>query len=178
MERFDKYIVELDALSSFSENQSLYLPSNPFGVKRLEKNKTSGDILPNKIKFNLHNVNQKEASTQESFAHKSEAYHLSSLKAHYIRYGDNFLLGVNGSYQDCVKILANLQNFLKKDCDISLTPPVGLEIINIKTAKSLIFLGVLVYVRDFQLEVPINLIRNRLTNGGFLKDRKSVPKLE
>jgi hypothetical protein len=65
----------------------------------------------------------------------------------------------------------------------------SVEIIDTKSAKYVIFLGVRICVSPclyasrgrpserIDLEAPIHYIRGKLTEAGFLKDQKPVPKL-
>jgi hypothetical protein len=128
---------------------------------------------------------------------------MSSVKISYVRYEDQWILGIEGSYLDCVNILNNIKNFFKQELFLEL-PDESVEIINTKLAKYVIFLGVRIRVSSLQLkkvynnwegktldlnhnknynyieirlEAPIKYIIGKLTKAGFLKDQKPVPKL-
>jgi uncharacterized protein YfeS len=98
------------------------------------------------------------------------------------------MIGVKGSYRDCVNILNSIKNYLSKELLINLSED-SAEIINLKLTKYIIYLGVRLYVNKFVnqitllksnniiLEAPIEQIKDKLTSLGFLKDSKSIPRL-
>ena len=63
----------------------------------------------------------------------------------YVRYEDTWMVGVKGSYQDCVNISNYIKNYLSKELLIKLFDD-SVEIINVKLAKYVIFLGVRICV--------------------------------
>jgi len=108
---------------------------------------------------------------------------ISSVKLSYVRYEDHLILGIKGSYRDCVEKLNHIKIYFKQELFIELSSE-SVEILNAKLAKYVIFLGVRLCISRLQsnqgsirLEAPINYIKGKLTKAGFLKDQKSVPKL-
>jgi hypothetical protein len=75
----------------------------------------------------------------------------NSVKLSYVRYEDQWILGLKGSYLDCVNILNCIQNFFKQELFLEL-PNESVEIINTKSAKYVIFLGVRICVSYLQFK--------------------------
>ena len=110
------------------------------------------------------------------------------IKLSYVRVGDQLILGVIGSYSDCVNIINLLIYFFKQTLFLEVSKE-AFEIINLSNTKegsSIIFLGVRLSIIDLKLSsfkdtvaftAPINSIASKLTEAGFLKGRKSIPKL-
>jgi len=115
----------------------------------------------------------------------------------YVRFEDTWMIGVKGSYQDCVNILNGIKDYLSKELLINLSDN-SVEIINIKLARYVIYLGVRLCVnkilntitilnnkdiiknpknKNIVLEAPIKYIMDKLTSLGFLKDYKPIPRL-
>ena len=110
------------------------------------------------------------------------------IKLSYVRAGDQLILGVIGSYSDCVNIINLLIDFFKQILFLEVSKE-AFDIINLsntKEASSIVLLGVRLSIVDLKLPpfnngitftAPINRIISKLTKAGFLKDRKSIPKL-
>lgn len=110
------------------------------------------------------------------------------IKLSYVRTGDQLILGVIGSYSDCVNIINLLIDFFKQNLflDVSKEAFVIINLSNTKEASSIIFLGIRLSIKDLKLSffkniitlsAPINSIKSKLTKAGFLKNGKSIPKL-
>lgn len=110
------------------------------------------------------------------------------IKLSYVRAVDQLILGVIGSYSDCVNIINLLIDFFKQNLFLEV-PKEAFVIINLSNTKevsSINFLGVRLSVKDLNrsyfnniitLSAPINSIKSKLTKAGFLKNGKSIPKL-
>ena len=110
------------------------------------------------------------------------------IKLSYVRVGDPLILGVIGYYSDCVNIMNLLIDFFQQNLFLEVSKE-AFEIINLSNTKegsSIIFLGVRLSIIDLKLSsfkdtvaftAPINSIASKLTEAGFLKGRKSIPKL-
>ena len=127
-------------------------------------------------------INLQQVFNQEN---KNTCFNMSSVKISYVRYEDTWILGVKGSFRDCVNILNGIKNFFKQELRIELSDD-SVEIINTKLAKYVIFLGVRLNVSTtlcrtkcagIRLEAPMNYIKDKLTKAGFLNNLKPVPKL-
>ena len=113
----------------------------------------------------------------------------SAVKVSYVREGECLILAVEESYSDCVSVVNLIRNFFKQNLFIELSNEV-FEIINTSSyKKDIIFLGVRISISNLkhnainghsaniELEAPINHLKKKLTQAGFLKDKKPVPKL-
>ena len=127
-------------------------------------------------------INLQQVFNQEN---KNTCFNMSSVKISYVRYEDTWILGVKGSFRDCVNILNGIKIFFKQELRIELSDD-SVEIINTKLAKYVIFLGVRLNVSTtlcrtkcarIRLEAPINYIKDKLTKAGFLNNLKPEPKL-
>ena len=110
------------------------------------------------------------------------------IKLSYVRVEDQIILGVIGYYSDCVNIMNLLIDFFQQNLFLEVSKE-AFEIINLSNTKegsSIIFLGVRLSIIDLKLSsfkdtvaftAPINSIASKLTEAGFLKGRKSIPKL-
>lgn len=115
------------------------------------------------------------------------------IKLSYVRYLDQWVIGISGgSHSDCIIISNMIRDYLKEVLNLDMLNT-DLEIVN--SCDSLIFLGVsitFVSKKDskntiskvgkvegqyLKLIAPIRQIENLLTRAGFLKNRKSVPRL-
>lgn len=115
------------------------------------------------------------------------------IKLSYVRYLDQWVIGISGgSHSDCISISNMIRDYLKEELNLDMLNT-DLEIVN--SCASLIFLGVsITFVSNkdskntisnvgkvqeqyIKLIAPIRQIENLLTRAGFLKNRKSVPRL-
>lgn len=109
----------------------------------------------------------------------------------YVRYADDWVIGIRGTYQEAQTILDKISKFCSGlDLKVSETKT---KITNINSSKAL-FLGTLIsrshhtkYFVNYRnvsqrgslklrLEVPIDRIKSKLTEAGFLKSGKSHPR--
>jgi len=113
-------------------------------------------------------------------------------KITYVRYADDWILGVRGSKEDCKHILEKIRNFLKEDLNLNLSESKTL-LTNANEDKAL-FLGTEIFRlrhqsfsssqfgyikrngREVRLESPKQRIVKKLTNIGFLKNNIPVPR--
>ena len=112
---------------------------------------------------------------------KNDSFEISCEKFSYIRYEDQWIIGVKGSYLDCINILNCIKSFFKKELNLELHEK-SIEIFNVKKAKHIIFLGTRICISshrngDIRLEAPIINIKSKLTKGGLLHNMKPIPKL-
>lgn len=110
----------------------------------------------------------------------------------YVRYADDWIMGVRGSKVECVNLLKKIEEFLEKELNLKLSEKKTL-ITNATNEKAL-FLGVSIgrashrtyskfygfprrNVLEIRLEAPLGRINKKLTKAGFLKGKMPVPKL-
>jgi group II intron reverse transcriptase/maturase len=101
----------------------------------------------------------------------------------YVRYADDWIIGVRGPIQDCGMILAKIREFLAERLKLTLSPEKTL-ITNARHERAL-FLGVKICKKthqtftkigsfkrrngiDIRLEAPLDRIRRKLTEAGFV----------
>jgi len=110
----------------------------------------------------------------------------------YVRYADDWIIGVRGSLEDCKTILEQLRIFLRDNLKLTLSENKTL-ITNAKQGRA-IFLGTSLgrglhrtfnyslgsfarrNNREIRLEVPLSRIHKKLNDVGFLKDRTPIPR--
>ena len=109
----------------------------------------------------------------------------------YVRYADDWIIGIRGSRQDCVDILEKTKQYLKSELHLDLSDEKTL-ITNAQN-ESALFLstkikkrdhgsfrrikGFLVRnVREIRLTAPLDKITKKMTDNGFLKKNEPSPK--
>lgn len=110
----------------------------------------------------------------------------------YVRYADDWIIGIRGSLEDCKTILVKLRVFFKDNLKLRLSENKTL-ITNARQGRAN-FLGTRInsarhqYLnyslgsltrrnnRVIRLEVPLDRIKKKLNEVGFLKDRTPVPR--
>ena len=109
----------------------------------------------------------------------------------YVRYADDWILGVKGSKEECVEILDRIRIYLKEELKLNLSEEKTL-ITNANKEKAL-FLGTQIYRsrhqsfsrslkftkrlgREIRLMAPIERITKKLKEAGFLDKGVSVPR--
>ena len=120
------------------------------------------------------------------------ALHPSFKKIMYVRYADDWILGVRGSKEDCRVLLDKIKTFLKKDLNLVLSENKTL-ITNANEDKAM-FLGTEIFRRRHQsfsssqfgfinrnakevrLQAPKQKILNKLADVGFLGNNEPVPR--
>ena len=115
----------------------------------------------------------------------------SKKKIIYMRYADDWIIGISGSLEDCKTILVQLRVFLKDNLKLSLSENktiitnarqgsayfLGTRINNVRhqTLKYSIGTSTRKIKREIWLEVPLDRIHTKLNVLGFLKDKTPVP---
>ena len=109
----------------------------------------------------------------------------------YIRYADDWIIGVRGSKEDARQLLGKIENFLQTDLDLSLSREKTL--ITNSSYEKATFLGISfgkshhrTYNKTYgytarnklnlRIEVPLLTIKNKLRKAGFLKGFVPCPK--
>jgi group II intron reverse transcriptase/maturase len=110
----------------------------------------------------------------------------------YVRYADDWIIGVRGSLDDARQILDRVSGFLNSELGLSLNADKTL-ITNAKEGKAL-FLGTTIgrahhrtfslgksgYIKrnslEIRLEAPLDRINRKLTEAGFLKGKIPIPR--
>jgi hypothetical protein len=110
----------------------------------------------------------------------------------YVRYADDWLVGIRGSKQECQNILERIKIFLKTELKLELSTKKTL-ITNASEDKAL-FLGTRIFKakhqtfsrsrfgfvqrnnRDIRLEAPLDRVTRKLTEVGFFSDKMPVPR--
>jgi len=113
-------------------------------------------------------------------------------KITYVRYADDWILGVRGSKEDCVMLLNRIRVFLKENLNLNLSN--SKTLITNANENRAVFLGTEIFRlrhqsfsssqfgflkrngREVRLEAPRLRIAKKLTNAGFLKDNIPVPR--
>lgn len=112
-------------------------------------------------------------------------------RLYYVRYADDWIIGIKGSHQECKEILNKVENKLT---DIGLTlNKEKTKITNLNKDK-VMFLGTYIFRSHHQrftmmnigamirlglgirMEAPLDKIRDKLTSAGFIQDGRSAPK--
>jgi group II intron reverse transcriptase/maturase len=112
----------------------------------------------------------------------------------YVRYADDWIVGVRGSFEDCQSILEQLRVFLRDNLKLTLSDPSEKTFITNARQGRALFLGTRIgrglhqtfnyslgsfarrNNRDIRLEVPLDRIHKKLNDIGFLKDRTPIPR--
>jgi group II intron reverse transcriptase/maturase len=109
----------------------------------------------------------------------------------YVRYADDWIIGVRGSLSECRVLLERIRSFLASELKLVLSKEKTL-ITNVTHGRAL-FLGVTIYRgshqtfrkmgnrirrngRELRLEAPLARIRKKLTEAGFIKHEQPYPK--
>lgn len=108
----------------------------------------------------------------------------------YVRYADEWIIGIRGSKEEAIEILNKLEIFFKSELKLDLSPEKTL-ITNARTGKAL-FLGTKLlrashqtlsssrFVkrngRDIRMEASLDRVYKKLSEAGFVKDRIPTPR--
>jgi len=109
----------------------------------------------------------------------------------YVRYADDWIIGVRGSLSECRALLERIRDFLASELKLVLSKEKTL--ITSVTHGRALFLGVTIYRgshqtfrkmgnrvrrngRELRLEAPLARIRKKLTEAGFIKHEQPSPK--
>ena len=158
LHELDKFVLE--AKKKFDRKADKYLnPDYKLIASRVERlkdqaSRADGDARENLIK------EYKEARKQMQKTHcKSQ----TDKKLKYIRYADDFIIGVNGSKDDCETIKSKIREFLSTDLKLELSEE---KTLITHSSKPCMFLGYHVSVRREQKVKPDkNGILKRSLNG-------------
>ena len=176
LNEFDKYIEDLTR--TFSKGKSPR--SNPVWISYRNK-KNRSNLLSEKIKYRKLMMRVPSKDLMDP----------NFKKLVYVRYADDWIIGVRGSYSDCMEILSKIKAFLKEELKLNLSESKTL-ITNANNGKAL-FLGTHVFRsrhqtytkyrgtlkragREIRLEAPMERIAKKLTEAGFIKDNVSTPR--
>jgi len=177
LDNFDKYVEQL--IKTFSKGYKAR--TNPLWLSYSNKKRRSISTS-DKIKWHklMLSVPSKDL-TDPNFK-----------KLVYVRYADDWIIGVRGSFEDCKIILEQIRIYLRDNLKLTLSENKTL-ITNARQGRA-IFLGTSIYRgihqtfnyslgslpprnnREVRLEVPLNRILKKLNEVGFLKDRTPIPR--
>lgn len=179
LDNFDKYVDQLKQAFA-KESKSITLTNSRGGCDY------------NKKRY-CHTIDEirKEQKLMLSVQAKDIKIH-NCKKFLYLRYADDWIIGIRGSLEDCKTILVQLRVFLKDNLKLTLSENKTL-ITNARQGKAK-FLGIRINSnrhhtlnfplgssarsinREIRLEVPLERIQKKLNELGFLKNRTPVPK--
>lgn len=176
LNEFDKFVESL--AKSFSKGKNPR--SNPLWISYRNK-KNRSKTISEKLKY--HKLMQKVPS--------KDLMDPNFKKLVYVRYADDWIIGIRGSYSDCEKILTQIKIFLKEDLKLTLSDSKTL-ITNANDGKAL-FLGTHVFRsrhqiysryrnikkragREIRLEAPMERIVKKLEEAGFIKNNIAIPR--
>jgi len=177
LDNFDKFVDQLK--QAFSKESKAR--TNLMGVLYYNK-KRRGHTITDKIKEHklMLSVPSKDL-TNPNFK-----------KLLYVRYADDWIIGIKGSLEDCKTILEQLRVFLRDKLKLTLSENKTL-ITNARYGRAN-FLGTRIHRgrhptlnyslgsfarsnnREIRLEVPLDRIHKKLNDVGLLKDRTPVPR--
>jgi hypothetical protein len=110
----------------------------------------------------------------------------------YVRYADDWIVGVRGNLEDCKILLEKIRVFLLENLKLNLSEKKTI-ITNARLNRA-IFLGTSIgrsrhktfnkslasFIRrnnrEVRLEVPLDRIKKKLNDVGFLKDKSPIPR--
>jgi group II intron reverse transcriptase/maturase len=196
MNFFDKYIDFLSGKFSLGDRPRV----NPLWISYNNK-KTRAKTLQEKIKW--HKLQLKVPSKARlggarpggEFFFKKKNTHPpldpKFKKLVYVRYADDWIIGVRGSHKDCENLLSKIKEFLTNELKLSLSESKTL-ITNANKQKAL-FLGTWIlksrhqiyhralgYIkrvgREIRLELPLERVVKKLKEANFIKNDIASPK--
>ena len=177
LDNFDKYVEQL--IKTFSKGSKAR--PNPLWISYNNKKRRSRTTI-DKIKWHKLMLSVPSKDLMDP----------NFKKLVYVRYADDWILGVRGSFEDCKSILEQLRIFLKDNLKLTLSDKKTL-ITNANMGRA-IFLGTSLRRglhqtynyslgsfarrnnREIRLEVPLDRINKKLNDVGFLKDRTPIPR--
>lgn len=163
LHRLDKHIERL--IIKYSSTGS-GLKKNPKTASLRSKSK----YLNNKLKNNNHKLNErkeilKELTLTSLELIKNPYYIKSKVKVYYVRYADDWLIGINGPKQLAQKIKEEIREFLL--CELKLTlSQEKTKITDIKNGAKALFLG---YHITLQKRGKIMRLKNKNSNKPYYK---------
>jgi group II intron reverse transcriptase/maturase len=112
-------------------------------------------------------------------------------KLEYVRYADDWIIGVRGSKEDCVILMNRIKDFLKSELNLELSETKTkitnankehAEFLSVRIKRS----GHETYtvrkhnlsrnVKNMRLTAPLDKVTKKLTSNGFIKENKPYPK--
>jgi group II intron reverse transcriptase/maturase len=177
LDNFDKYVEQL--IKTFSKGTKAR--PNPLWISYNNKKRRS-HTNADKIKWHKLMLSTPSKDLMDP----------NFKKLVYVRYADDWIIGVRGSLEDCKMILEQLRIFLQDNLKLTLSEKKTL-ITNAKQNRA-IFLGTSISRglhqtfnyslgsfarrnnRDIRLEVPLDRIHKKLNDVGFLKDKTPIPR--
>jgi len=182
LHEFDKRIIGL--IQNFNTGKSS--PASK------EYSKYSKLILRYKKEGNFDDLRKTDKLRRSVVAYDFKSDKFKLLK--YVRYADDFLIGVKGSHDDCKMILENVKIFMN-DLKINVNTDKS-KILNLNNENTE-FLGIRfrrfhrqLFVKSYQkgnfikkrvsrnirFEAPVKEIRNKLASLGFISNDKPAPR--
>jgi group II intron reverse transcriptase/maturase len=177
LDNFDKYVEQL--IKTFSKGTKAR--PNPLWISYNNKKRRS-HTNADKIKWHKLMLSTPSKDLMDP----------NFKKLIYVRYADDWIIGVRGSLKDCKLILEQLRFFLRDNLKLTLSDKKTL-ITNARQNRA-IFLGTSISRglhqtfnyslgsfarrnnRDIRLEVPLDRIHKKLNDVGFLKDKTPIPR--
>jgi len=177
LDQFDKYVEEL--VKTFSKGSKAR--PNPLWTSYRNKKHRSQNAIDKRRWHKLMLAVPSKDPMDSNFK-----------KLVYVRYADDWIIGVRGSLEDSKTILEQLRDFLRNNLKLTLSEKKTL-ITNARQGRA-IFLGTSIgrglhqtfnhslgsfarrNNREVRLEVPLNRIHKKLNDVGFLKDRTPIPR--
>lgn len=177
LDNFDKYVEQL--IKTFSKGTKAR--ANPLWISYNNKKRRS-HTNADKIKWHKLMLSTPSKDLMDP----------NFKKLVYVRYADDWIIGVRGSFEDCKMILEQLRIFLRDNLKLTLSEKKTL-VTNARQNRA-IFLGTSIKRglhqtfnyslgsfarrnnRDIRLEVPLDRIHKKLNDVGFLKDKTPIPR--
>ncbi|KAG2216630.1 hypothetical protein INT45_007205 [Circinella minor] len=176
MDKLDKYV---EYLKMEFDRGNKAKPNPTWSAFRYQKTKTSDPTMKQHYQKMIMSVPSKDLMD------------LNFKKLIYVRYADDWIIGVRGSKNDCVDILKKVSNFLNSELSLKLSTEKTL-ITNARDEKAL-FLGTRIFRshhqgfvekygftqrvgQEVRLEAPLDRISKKLTEAGFLNDGLATPR--
>jgi group II intron reverse transcriptase/maturase len=176
LNEFDRFIEKL--IETFTKGQTPR--GNPLWISYNNK-KRRAKLVSEKVKW--HRLMLKVPS--------KDPMDPNFRKLVYVRYADDWILGIRGTYGECVNLLSDIKTFLKEELKLNLSENKTL-ITNADREKAL-FLGTHVFRsrkqvytkyksfirragREIRLEAPISRISKKLNEAGFMNNDIATPR--
>ena len=176
MNEMDKYMEVL--MSSF--NKGIKPRGNPVWIS-YNKKKSRAKSIFEKVKWHKLQLSVPSKDIMDP----------NFKKIVYVRYADDWIIGVRGSHEDCVILLDKIRNYLKEKLELNLSEKKTL-ITNANQDKAL-FLGVHIFItrnliysryagfvrrvgKGIRMEAPLERIVKKLREAKFLSGNTTQPR--
>jgi len=189
LDNFDKFVDQLKNSLSKGSKASTNTNTNT----NTKTNTNTMGVSYNNKKRSCHNIADKIKGHKLmlSVTYKDHTDH-NFKNLLYVRYADEWIIGIRGSLEDCQTILEQLRVFLRDNLKLTLSENKTL-ITNARQGRAN-FLGTRINSgrhktlnynlgscarrnkREIRLEVPLDRIHKKLNDVGFMKDRTPVPR--